>query len=359
MVLRKLVKSLTLRHRERRPLCTWKNTEEISWRVRVYLNWLKKVLALAGIIAPLQSGAFMPACGPVFSMEYAADGRVEVKPPAQHGPKAAEYAKVLEQVDALLGPLSPATSALISVDNAFVFSVFDPTTFRISVGLRPAYMGPKHPAHNFTTLIHEYGHAVFETNMLMRNKKFQKLYAEFSSLEKRIEQTEGSLRDTLRSRQAKLLPLWNLRGAFHELFADVVTLTATKDPKALQSVLRDSRESYDKHSAPELLLRDFTDGRHSQALRVWKKELQHRVLEGEDPYFAFLPVRWEIWKLSRNHIKSENYQKTLIPKVYEILERHYMHLLESGEPQKIGRGGFDNIEVINQRIVEDLREILD
>ncbi|UXR65783.1 hypothetical protein EZJ49_05910 [Bdellovibrio bacteriovorus] len=313
----------------------------------MYWSWLKKVLALAGIFAPIQAVAIL--CGPVFSMEYGAHGRVEIKPSAQHGPKATEYAKILEHVDGLLGPLSPATSSVVSVDNIFIFSVFDPTTFRISVGLRPARMGAKHPAHNFTTLIHEYGHAVFETNMLLRNKSFQKLFADFSALEKSSELMDLS--------SHKLTPYWNLRGAFHELFADVVTLAATKDPKALHNVLRDSRESYDKIS--ELLLRDFSDGRHGEARRLWKNAYQQRVIEEGDIYFALLPARWEIWKLARNHIKSENYQRNLIPAVYEVLEKHYMQILESGNPQELGRSGFDNIEVINQRLIEDLQKALD
>lgn len=349
-------------------------------------KWLTITLAMLGPFAPHISHAFGDSCGPIFSSQYALQGRIEVRPSALKGPAATDFADTLLKVESLLGPLLPAPEARITIDNVFSLSAFNAGDFTISVGLRPNRMGSKNPTINQRTLMHEYSHAIFEKNLmkdLESYKHFRKEFIELINKEDQLhmeateigqrakETTDPIEKARLKQletekmaeaefaflRKKELMPYWNLRSALHELFADTLTVTATRNPKAMHEILRDAEETYKKHSSQEIYLRNFTDGRHHLNRQIWQKEHPFFGSYAADPYYALLPARWELWKISKNKIKSDNYQKTLIPKVFSILERNLSEILAK-RPEEIGSRGFKDIEKLNAQIIEDFRNEL-
>lgn len=344
-------------------------------------------LAALGLFAPSSAQAtFAEKCGPLFSSEYALQGRLEILPSALGGPKPSEYVHTLEKVHAILGPLQAPTETRITIDRAFIFSSFNAENFSLSVGLRPDKMGSKHPSINQHTLIHEYGHAVFEKNLMRDLESYRHLRREYLELQERQKILEdkanelGSISDRetdpktkkdlemrvqetmselfwVNDRTKELGRYWKVRSAAHELFADVITLATTKDPKAIEQVLRDRTEKYAPHSSRELLLRDFTSGRHHKSHQTWKKESPFYVGFAGDLYYAFLPARWELWRLTKTRIESDAYRRTLAPKVFEILVRHLSEAFAKS-PAELGAKGFKDIEALNERIIEDLRKEL-
>lgn len=311
---------------------------------------LPMTLAALSLFAPLSGQAtFAEKCGPLFSSEYALKGRLEVLPSALAGPKPLEYAQTLEKVHEILGPLQPPLETRITIDRAFIFSSFNAENFTLSVGLRPEKMGPKHPSINQHTLIHEYGHAVFEKNLMLGLESYRHLRREYLELQER--------QATLEKKANELGKHWRIRSAAHELFADVIALATTKDPKAIEQVLGDRTEKYAPHSSRELLLRDFAAGHHHKSYQTWKKESPFYVGFAGDLYYAFLPARWELWNLAKTRIESDNYRRKLAPKVFDILVRHLSEAFAKN-PADLGAKGFKDIEALNERIIEDLRKEL-
>lgn len=351
--------------------------------------YLKRLVIFFAALSPFASGSVYAfggeQCGPIFSSNYALNGRIEVRPSALYGPAAADFAKTILQVDSLLAPLQPATEARVFIDNVFAFSLFDARDFSISVGLRPSAMGNKHPAINQNILIHEYSHAVFEKN-LMRDLESYKhlrqenlellnkediLHAEADALGEQASWATGTEQIRLKTlaeekraeamfvtkRLQQLTSFWNLRSGLHELFADSVTLATTRDPRSISDLLKNAEQRSRDHSPEELLLRDFGDGRHHLNRAAWKKEQNLESKYATDVYYAFLPARWELWKLAKSRLKSDNYRKNLIPKVFEILERNLSEILTK-KPDEIGPLGIKEIERVNQQIIEDFRREL-
>lgn len=350
------------------------------------LRWMTITLAVLSAFAPGSLWAFGEKCGPVFASEYAKRGQIEVKPSGQKGPPAKDYAHTVDKINSLLGDLAIPHEVQIQVDSAFIFSTFNAQSYQISVGVRPDKMGKKHPAINQNTLMHEYAHAVFEKNMTLKSANYKTLREEQISLHTREELlherndllmaeqekiTDPVLRqdmdkkiyevikeiDAIAERRKELSAHWSLRSAVHELFADSLSMVAAKDPKAMSSVLKSAGEKYRPHTSTVLQLRDFTEGRHHLSRQRWKKEHSFYSQFGGDLYYAFLPARWELWQIVKTRIGSDNYQRTLIPKVFAILERHLsVELNKSAEELK--PRGFKDLEALNQRIIEDFRREL-
>ncbi|WP_374029456.1 hypothetical protein [Bdellovibrio bacteriovorus] len=314
------------------------------------------------------------------------NGRIEVHATAGHGAQAESYAKTLTEIERLIAPLAIPKETNVQVGTAFRLSSFNAEDFNIYVGLRPDRMGKIHPKSSLTTLAHEYGHAIFEKNLMKDLESYKSIRQEALTLETRVEkaveeakslayrhsvtfnkekkallQTQAidkaleakSLGDQVKS----LRGYWSIRGAHHELFADVIALVATKDPHAVRDVLIDKSEKLKEHSSSLIGLRDFTDGRHHLNRKTWEKE--HPLFTGlfGDIYYAFLPARWELWNLTKNKIKSENYRKELPLKVFQILEKNLSESFAK-DPADIGTNGFKDIKRMNEQLIEDFRREL-
>lgn len=345
------------------------------------------VLSCFGVFCA--SSAFAQSrCESLFSSEYTLQGRVEVESAALQGPKAEDFAKTLSEIESLLSPLEIPKQSTVRVGTAFRASSFNAENFEIYVGLRPDSMGKVHPKINQTTLAHEYGHAIFEHNLLKDLESYKGIKEDALTLEKRLqEKVEEAKQLAYRSqvtfhnkeKKAELENLaidkayeakamseklqnmrryWLIRSAHHELFADTIALVMTRDPKAVSDLLtsREKEAQVKKHSSNDINMRDFTDGRHHLNEQRWEKE---QVLFSGffgDVYYAFLPARWELWKITKNKIKSDNYRKALPYKVFSILERNLSESFAK-DPQTLGNG-FKDLQKMNQQIIEDFRREL-
>ena len=350
------------------------------------LRWLTITLAALGAFAPVSLWAYAEKCGPLFATEYSADGKVKVLPTGIKGPKAQEYADALTRVNLLLGDLLIPHETRVSVDHVFIFSTYSFEHNLISVGVRPADMGPKHPSVNLNTLVHEYGHAIFEKNLANFSPIYRNLrdsLIEIAKEENRLNSDISTLNQHLRSEKdtAEALDIqehiailrqelhqvevlretkmnhWNIRGAIHELFADIVAVTASKNPRALRETLENIEYRYQEHSSLIINLRDFADGRHHKNRQRWNKDHAQIVQNEGDIYYAFLPARWEFWQIVKGRIDSPNFQKQVIEKAFNILERHLDSELKKSAAD-LRPSGFKNIEDLNNKIIEDFRREL-
>lgn len=343
------------------------------------------VLSLMGVFC--SSSAFAQRCESLFSSEYALQGRVEVEASALKGPRAKEFAKTLLEIESLISPLEVPSETRVRVGTAFRVSSFNAGDFQVYVGLRPDSMGKMHPKVNQVTLAHEYGHAVFEKNLLKDLESYKSIKQDALTLEKLIEDTVSEAKSlayradvTFNKEKKKELEnkamdkaleavahsekmkafrkYWAIRSAHHELFADVIAMVTTRDPKAVSDLLtsREKSEKTKKHSSADILRRDFTDGRHHLNEQRWVNE--HPLFSGYlgDVYYAFLPARWELWKITKNKIKSDNYRKALPYKVFSILEKNLSESF-ARNPEELGNG-FKDLQKMNQQIIEDFRREL-
>lgn len=349
------------------------------------VSGLATVLSLMGVFC--SSSAFAQRCESLFSSEYALKGRVEVEASALKGPKAEEFAKTLLEIESFLAPLEIPTETGVRVGTAFRVSSFNAGDFQVYVGLRPDSMGKMHPKVNQVTLAHEYGHAIFEKNLLKDLESYKSIKQDALTLEKLLEDTVAEAKSmayradvtfnkekkkelenramdkaleavALSEKMKAFRKYWAIRSAHHELFADTIALVTTRDPKAVSDLLtsREKSEKAKEHSSADINRRDFTDGRHHLNEQRWVKE--HPLFSGflGDVYYAFLPARWELWKITKNKIKSDNYRKALPYKVFSILERN---LSESfvRNPNELGNG-FKDLQKMNEQIIEDFRREL-
>ncbi len=339
-----------------------------------------------GLFCPSLAKAAAPECSGLFSSEYDLKGRIEVQAAVVGQLPITAYAKRLAEIDALLGNLAPATDSPILVGTEFRASSYALATKKIYLGLRTPEMGKKNSEINLNVLAHEYGHAVFEKNLQKDLESYQVLIKEIIKVESQIAQaTEMNKRLTYRadvtldkSMKADLLALakdkaddlqilwkrykgiqgyWSVRSALHELFADAVSLAVTKDPKSIERVLSNKEERYKQHSSHDIILRDMTDGRNHKNVQTWNRDAWLHTKIGGDIYYAFLPARWALWKVSKSRIGGEQYRKEFLTKVFTILERHLSETL-ARSADDIGYKGFKNIEKMNQQIIEDFQREL-
>jgi hypothetical protein len=323
--------------------------------------WMSMILSSVSALGPSAAWA-RESCGPLFEKEYAMNGRIEVEASALKGPKASDYAARITKIDSLLTNLIRPNETNVVVHDLMMFSSFSPVELTVYVGLRPGSdMGKKHENVNQTTLTHEYGHAIFETNLRAQIPGFKEI----------------SLRMHENSNDRFVPAILHL--GFHELFADAVTLVTTKNPEALPELLSMRRKSkkqleaeYEfqtktappedrpygveeqmpiskKYSREVLSLRGMRDGYSHHVQQKWQELIQDEYVR-IDPYFIFLPARWHLWQVVKTRIDSENYQKTILVKVFGILKEEmiYAHFKY---PETLSAA---DIEAINLRIIKKL-----
>ncbi|KYG68933.1 hypothetical protein AZI87_06820 [Bdellovibrio bacteriovorus] len=344
-------------------------------------------IVLSSIGAFCADPAFAQKCSSIFSSQYALDGKVEVDARALHSTKTAdEYAQTITEINSLIAPLEIPQQVKVSVGMAFKFSHFNAGDFSVYIGIRPDSMGKMHPKVNQTTMAHEYGHAIFEHNLIKDLESYKSLRHKAIHLEAQVEAAAResknlvyrsdvtfdkkkkqelqwqAIEKMLESKSLKkefkaFQRYWIIRTAFHELFADAVALTYTRDPKSIAKLLKSKEETNKEFSSNEIILRDFTDGRHHRNEQTWKKEHPFYTEFAADVYYSFLPARWELWNIAKNKIDSENYRKELPYKVFSILERNLSESLALS-PETVGPTGLKDIQRMNDQIIEDFRREL-
>lgn len=300
--------------------------------------WMSIILSgLSAFVPAVAHAGFASSCASIFASEYTLEGRIEVTPKGQSGPKAADYALTLKKADALLGDLLIPKETTVEVGNLFIFSNFDPKEFTIYIGVRPDSMGKKHPNINQNSLVHEYGHAILEKNLINKVPDYQKQMT--------------AIRDSASNGTS---PAELIQIALHEFFADAVAVLTTKNPNAVSEVLYDSSRPLKKFSYNDFSLRRQTDGKNPQALQQWRELLKTEEIR-QDPGFILLPSRWRFWQLIKTRIDGERYQKQVLTKIFPHLEKEIKALLlnptlKTATPQEI--------ESLNQRLIQHLNEVL-
>lgn len=335
-----------------------------------------------------------PKCDSLFSSEYALHGRLEIESAVRGVLPAQSYVQRLSEIHALLGNLEPATDSRITIGRVFEFSAFNGETKSVYVGIRPDSMGKRNPEINLNILAHEYGHAIFEKNLSKDLESYRALKKDLLEAEKTETEIKALAEQALtlirksdvtfdKAAKAQLLARAqdlvaqgkfqkvklghlnrqaDIRSALHEVFADAVTLAVTKDPHSIEKVLRDSETTYKSYSNTEIMLRDMSAGKHRRTQEAWSKEIKgQKKLFGEfldNAYYALMPARWELWRISKSRLDGDLYRKEFLTKVFTILERNFSEVLAQ-PPEKLGVfKGFKDIERLNQQIIEDFRREL-
>ncbi len=216
------------------------------------------------------------------------------------------FSEVKTEIDGLIGNLEPARVKLL-LNSLFKYSQFNAKTKQLTLGL---YNGKILSSQDRVTLAHEYGHAIFE--------RYYPWNDEFYDGE--------------------------VRTSFHELFADIVAITYTENPKALSKLVLVS---------PAFMSRDFSiDG--AQHYKNWFKKFNNedRIVES---YPMMNPVRWAFWDLVKDKIHSDSYRRKMIPVFFEVIQPYFIEALQQLEKERESIRSKEMI-VINEKIVEGLYE---
>ena len=249
-------------------------------------------------------------------------------------PKAEEFQKTLSEIDQLLGPLAIPEKVEVSVGKNLIFSGFNFSNFKIFVGLKQDRARNSHPRLNQFTLAHEYGHAIFEENLLRDSPEFKLFRENLLKAGPGMWPSQGMI----------------INNAYHEFFADAMALIWSRDPKVMSKLL--PPKEIQQYSSADLARRDFTSGRNHQSRQNWARlDVQH------NEYLVLLPARWELWNITKNKIKSENYRKTLAGKIFAILKSEVVDLLAQ-EALSPTPATLQDIQMRNQRLIEAFRREL-
>ena len=217
------------------------------------------------------------------------------------------FSLVKNEIDSLIGELKPV-QVKVKASNNFNDSSHEKK--RIIIGF---HNGEFLTQIDLMTMAHEYGHAVLEK------------YLPYNP-----DRHDGGA-----------------RRAFHEVFADVVAMTYSRDPHSMNNLVK-------KYQVCKLCLgRDFdvdTDKHHKK----WRKAFEDdsRV---KDEYAITNPIRWAVWDIVKDKIQTEEYRKKIIPVFFEVIQPYFqkLHALglknsDSITPKKMFKA--------NEKIIEDLYE---
>ena len=221
------------------------------------------------------------------------------------------FAIVKNEVDTLIGPLAPAD---VSVKKSLYFldSQFNLETFEIVIGMQHKVRDLFSPLSlDHVTMAHEYGHAILEKNIPIAVDYDQ-----------------------------------SIRSSFHELFADVVAITYTRNPRSLRDLTQKFDPNFENHM-----------GRNFEVdLNLYYKDWKSKVTETigiENPYEMMNPVKWALWDIVKNKIHSDSYRKKIIPLFLEAMKPNFVKWTERSRdyPDTI-----DTTEMVrvNQQIIKVL-----
>lgn len=341
--------------------------------------WLFILFAVVGAIWPLPSYALGSnrQCSDVFMSEYAKQGFIEVLPSAKSLAEPAEtYAQLITEANDHLGSLQPPKETRIKVTSVYGASGFNGVDFSITFGLRKKDERSLHPAKQRVILLHEYGHAVFENNLILQSQTYRDLRNASFRIEQDLQASSALLSELrknrapediielardqhadLKKREKELGQKMMIRSAYHEIFADVLSYSITGDPRANAKVITDPASLPKAHSKEDLQLRDMTSGRHHLQRQAWENHAEMQIKIIGNYHMAFLPVQWEIARLTKTKIKSEQYRRQLPEKVFKVLLKNFQEDLQQ-TPKEMGPSGLESIERLNQKIIADLRATL-
>lgn len=318
------------------------------------------------------------SCARVLAFDYALGGRLQLDPRAQDLAEPVEtYAEIIKKIDADIAPLLAPTETKIKIDTAHIFSAFDDRDFSVSVGVRPADFQPFSKKANRNILIHEYGHAVFEKNLVAQSPEYREMRKYGVALERDLLTNDVVLKklqkqndrgpewttaiaenNRLKKLAEDFINLKRLRYAYHEVFADTLVWAMTKNPKAIRQGTENLLAPAPEHSVASLQMRDLDAGLDPVNVQTWKEKMEFVVFINSDIYFPFLPVRWELWSLSKDKIHDEAYRKALPEKVFRILLKNFIEDLQHSPKAFDARGKLDEVIRLNDKIIQDLRQAI-
>lgn len=341
--------------------------------------WLFILFSLVGAFWPSAANALGAhrQCSNVFMSEFAGGGLIEVLPSAKPLAESAEtYVHLITTANGYLGKLQPPKETRIKVTSSYRSSVFNGADFTINFGLRTKEERSLHPAKQSVILLHEYGHAVFEKNLIVQSQEYNLLRDANFRIESDLQDSHALLAElrknktpqdimelarqehaAVKKREQEIIQKMMLRSAYHEVFADVFSYAVTGNPRAHAKVISDTTNLPKEHSVEDLQLRDMTSGRNHLQRQSWENHAEMQIKVIGNFHMAFLPVQWEIWHLTKTKIKSEQYRRELPEKLFKVLLKNFQEDLRQ-TPKEMGPSGLENIERLNQKIINDLRATL-
>ncbi|MFS4461060.1 hypothetical protein [Bdellovibrio sp. HCB2-146] len=203
-------------------------------------------------------------------------------------------------------------------------------------------------------LVHEYGHALFEKNLMHVSQLYKEIRPD-------LEKSESSAKDgreKLGSAFVRARKVFLLTSALHEFFADVVAVTYFQDPQAAKKTeLFDDIASV-PYSWEHLQQRDFNLASSPERTAAWEQALGLAIWSG-NPYHILLPARWEFWLLFQSQILSADIQvrAKVISQTFAALERVLSQILLWDELQ-MGRPQFEveQSKILNQLVLDELKK---
>ena len=139
------------------------------------------------------------------------------------------------------------------------------------------------PSAYFGAFAHEAGHLIFEDSI--KAQFWRDLHEKLDPREKRFLSPEEA-------------DLKAMMGAYHELFADMVSVVWSQNPKVISDSLNGDAA------------RDF----ESPHFRHWRKS---RNFSGEHLYFY--PVRVAFWRAIKNRLNEPGFREKILPTAFRVL----------------------------------------
>lgn len=189
--------------------------------------------------------------------------------------------------------------------------------------------------------IHEYGHLVFHNNLLKRKNPFETIASEWNKhfvgtdFDFSSNALDGKVLSKEKIRLDKILELSNFYGrAFDELFADVVSLLFTNNPKAISN----SFKPFNGKLPHDFFYRDFS--RYTLILDD---------VEKASPYFTLNILRGYVWNnLLKDKQDDNDFKGEFIKVLLDIFDDEIKIMAVNYEIPV-------SIEEVNLRIIQKLK----
>lgn len=253
----------------------------------------------------------------------------------------------IKTVKLYLGNLKVQEVTEIQLVSQLFDSNSNPVNRVIQIGQKDFHFRSINPKTAEAVLFHEYGHHIFEQNLLADMPKYKDFFNLFVLDSTKVVPLKPYHHEVVQM-------LWNLRSAVHEIFCDVVAVTVVGDSEAIFDSVRSTPNDFLKYNPNELNQRAFDRKSKNLPYKAWQKQIQN----GEsDIYFYFLPVRWAFWELSKNKMKTQKQRQQLIPLTYQILFDFINKAMNSNDPNLIDLSRPENIIRMNQEMIEQMEKV--
>lgn len=203
-------------------------------------------------------------------------------------------------------------------------------------------------------LVHEYGHALFEKNLMHASEVYRKVRPELEI----AESSSKVGREKLGDRFNRTRKIFLLSSALHEFFADVVAVTYFQDPRAAEKAELFSKTLPTPYSWEQFERREFDLAPSTNREAEWERSLGLAIW-ASNPYHILLPARWEFWSRFQSEILSSDIsvRAKVISRTFAALERVLNRILLWNDEQ-IGRPQFEveQSKLLNQMVIEELQK---